>query len=239
MEVSPLILLFAALLPAVVLLLFILRRDRVHPEPISQLVRAFFYGVGSVFLSLVFSTPLVVSGLLPQYHDAFTATIFSFGAAAFPEEIAKFIMLWLFLRKNKEYDEHIDGVVYAVCIGLGFAALENIMYLFDAGEDWFGTAVGRGLLSVPGHFFFAVLMGYYYSLVHFGHDNWRNRLFVLGAPILAHGIYDAICMTTEVTPAFQGLMTIALLLFCNELRKLGTRHIRELVEADRVYNHYT
>ena len=240
MNASPFLLLAAALLPAVVLIFFILRRDREHPEPIGQLVKAFFCGVASVFVSLLFSTPFVYSGILPNgYTDALSATIYSFGAAAIPEETAKLIMLWLFLRKNKEFDEHLDGVVYAVCIGLGFAAFENITYLFEAGEDWFGTAIARGLLAVPGHFFFAVLMGYYYSLVHFGHDNWRNRVFVLAAPVLAHGIYDALCMTTEVAPLFQGLLTIALLLFCNELRKLGTRHIRELVEADKIYNHFS
>lgn len=240
MDVSPYILLAAALLPAAVLMFFILRRDREHPEPVWQLVKAFLYGVVSVFVSTLFSTPFVSSGILPNgYYDAFTATIYSFGAAALPEETAKLIMLWLFLRRNKEFDEHLDGVVYAVCVGLGFAAFENVMYLFDAGDAWFGTAIARGLLSVPGHFFFAVLMGYYYSLVHFGHDSWHNRVFVLAAPVLAHGIYDAICMTTEVNETFEGLLTIALLLFCNELRKLGTRHIRELVEADRIYKHFS
>lgn len=228
------VILAAAVLPAAVLMLFILRRDRLHPEPISQLVRAFFFGILSVPLSFVFSTPLIVSGILPStYTDAISATFYSFGAAAIPEELAKFIMLWLFLRKNKEFDEHLDGVVYAVCVGLGFATVENIMYLFNAGDTWFGTAVSRGLLSVPGHFFFAVLMGYYYSLVHFGHDSRRNRIMVLAAPIITHGIYDAICMSADVTPWAQGLLTLSLLLFCNELRKLGTRHIRELIEADQ------
>lgn len=240
MVVSPYILLAAALLPAALLMLFILRRDSQHPEPVGQLVKAFIFGILSVFVSTLFSAPFVASGILPNgYTDFTTAAIYSFGAAAFPEEIAKLIMLWLFLRKNKEFDEHLDGVVYAVCIGLGFAALENIMYLFDAGDEWFGTAIARGLLSVPGHFFFAVLMGYYYSLVHFGYDNWRNRVLVLAAPVLAHGIYDTLCMAAEVTPAFEGVLTIALLLFCNELRKLGTRHIRELVEADKIYNHFS
>ena len=237
MEITPYILLAAALLPAVILLLFILRRDREHPEPIGQLVRAFLFGIGSVPLSLVFSTPFTVSGLLPNgYTDALSAVFYSFGAAAIPEELAKLIMLWLFLRRNKEFDEHLDGVVYAVCIGLGFAATENVMYLFNAGEDWLGTAIARGLLAVPGHFFFAVLMGYYYSLVHFGHNPSRNRIFVLAAPVLAHGIYDALCMASEVSEGMESLLTIALLFFCNELRKLGTRHIRELVAADRFYS---
>ena len=127
MDVSPYILLAAALLPAAVLMLFILRRDREHPEPVWQLVKAFLYGVVSVFVSTLFSTPFVSSGILPNgYYDAFTATIYSFGAAAIPEETAKLIMLWLFLRKNEEFDEHLDGVVYAVCVGLGFAAVENV-----------------------------------------------------------------------------------------------------------------
>lgn len=238
MDVSPYILLAAALLPAAVLMFFILRRDREHPEPVWQLVKAFLFGVVSVFVSTLFSTPFVSSGILPNgYYDAFTATIYSFGAAALPEETAKLIMLWLFLRKNKEFDEHLDGVVYAVCVGLGFAATENVMYLFNAGEDWLGTAIARGLLAVPGHFFFAVLMGYYYSLVHFGHNSQRNRIFVLAAPVLAHGIYDALCMASEVSPGMEALLVITLLLFCNELRKLGTRHIRELVEADKTYRH--
>lgn len=228
------VILAAAVLPAIVLLLFILRRDRLHPEPIPQLVRAFFFGLLSVPCSFLFSAPLVTSGILPSnYSDALSATFYSFGAAAIPEELAKFIMLWLFLRKNKEFDEHLDGVVYAVCVGLGFATVENILYLFHAGEFWFGTAISRGLLAVPGHFFFAVLMGYYYSLVHFGHDSMRNRVMVIAAPIIAHGIYDALCMSADVTPWAQGVLVVALLLFCNELRKLGTRHIRELIEADQ------
>lgn len=239
MESTPFILLAAALLPAVILMVFILRRDSEHPEPVWQLVRAFLFGIGSVLVSLLFSTPFVSSGLLGEgYTDAFTAVIYSFGAAAIPEELAKLIMLWLFLRNNKEFDEHLDGVVYAVCIGLGFAATENIMYLFNSGDNWLGTAIARGLLAVPGHFFFAVLMGYYYSLLHFGHNTWRNRILVLAAPILAHGIYDALCMAAEVSPGMEAFLTISLLLFCNELRKLGTRHIRELVEADKTYNHY-
>ncbi len=238
MGIASYIILAAALLPAVILMLLILRRDHEHPEPPSMLIKAFFMGVASVPASLLISTPVVQSGLLPDgYTDAFTAVLYSFGAAAIPEECAKLLMLWLFLRKNKEFDEHLDGVVYAVCVGLGFAATENVMYLFNAGEDWLGTAIARGLLAVPGHFFFAVLMGYYYSLVHFGHNSQRNRIFVLAAPVLAHGIYDALCMASEVSPGMEALLVITLLLFCNELRKLGTRHIRELVEADKTYRH--
>ena len=228
------IIIAAALLPVVVLMIMIIRRDKEQPEPTSQLAKGFFFGVLSVFVSLAISLPLLHLGLVPaSYSNGVEAVLHSFAVAAFPEETAKLLMLWLLLRRNPYFDEHLDGIVYAVCVGLGFAAFENISYLFGAGDNWMPVAVARGLLAVPGHFFFAVLMGYYYSLVHFGHASTHNRFMVLAAPILAHGIYDAIAMSQEVSEGFEVIFTVALLFFCNELRKLGTRHIREMVEADR------
>ena len=228
------IILAAALLPAVLLMGFMLWRDKQQPEPVSWLLRGFFLGALSAFGALCITTPLSALGLAPSgFSNMLEATWYSFFMAAIPEEVSKLFFLWLLLRRNPYFDEHLDGVVYAVCVGLGFAALENIMYLFSAGDEWMGVAVARGLLAVPGHFFFAVLMGYYYSMVHFGHHVKRNRLLVIGAPVLAHGIYDAIAMTTQTIPeGLQVVFSIVLLLFCNELRKLCTRHIRELLSAD-------
>jgi len=238
MEAPHIIILAAALLPAILLMAFMLWRDKQQPEPIPWLLRGFFYGVLSAFIASSAATLLMALRIIPsEYSNALGATFYAFTVAAIPEEAAKLLMLWLLLRRNPYFDEHLDGIVYAVCVGLGFAAIENIMYLFEAGSDWAGVAIARGLLSVPGHFFFAVLMGYYYSLVHFGHANKRNQFLVLGAPILAHGIYDSIAMTQEVTEGIEVIFTISLLLFCNELRRLGTRHIREMVDADRQYTH--
>lgn len=237
MDATVTLLLAAALLPVVVMMLFVLWRDKKNPEPASQLIKGFVFGIFSAVGSLAFSMPILLLGIASgNYENAIEATWHSFFVAAIPEELSKLLFLWLLLRHNPFFDEHLDGVVYAVCIGLGFAAFENVQYLFAAGDSWLTTAVARGLLSVPGHFFFAVLMGYYYSLVHFGHDSKRNRLLVIAAPVIAHGIYDSIAMTTEVTPGMQLLFTVALLAFCNELRKLCTRHIGELIEADKYRN---
>lgn len=227
------IIILAALLPVVILMGVMLWRDKQQPEPISWLLRGFLLGIVSAFGSLAISLPVLALGLAPgTYGTMLDATWHSFGVAAIPEELSKLFFLWLLLRKNPYFDEHLDGVVYAVCVGLGFAAFENIQYLFGAGDGWAATAIARALLSVPAHFFFAVLMGYYYSLVHFGHHAQRNRLLVIGAPVLAHGIFDALAMTLSISENFGVLFTIVLLLFCNELRKLCTRHIRELSAAD-------
>ena len=179
---------------------------------------------------------MVVSGLLPQYHDAFTATIFSFGAAAFPEEIAKFIMLWLFLRKNKEYDEHIDGVVYAVSIGMGFAAIENITYVFGYADQWQSIALMRSITSVPAHFAFAVLMGFFFSLVRIGgRHTQRDRLLVLGAPILAHGTYDALLFAAGTVPEWMSLVfTILFIVLLVKLVRICRSYIRRLRAFDSI-----
>lgn len=222
-----------ALIPVVILMVFMLIRDKQQPEPLPWLLRGLFYGVLAAFASLLLSVPLMTSGWVPMhYSNALEALLHSFGVAAIPEETAKLFFLWLLLRRNPYFDEHLDGIVYAVCIGLGFAAFENVVYLDEAGEEWLLTGILRGLLAVPAHFFFAVLMGYYYSLVHFGHNPRRNALLVLAVPVLAHGIYDTIAMTQSISVGYEAAFAVALLLFCNELRKLGQRHIHELADAD-------
>ncbi len=238
MQTISFVIIALALIPAAILMVMMLIRDKEEPEPMTWLLKGLYYGVVSAFASMLISVPLIASGLVPpNFSNLFEAILHSFGAAAIPEETAKLYFLWLLLRKNPYFDEHLDGIVYAACIGLGFAAIENVEYLFSAGDSWLETGLVRGLLAVPAHFFFAVLMGYYYSLVHFGHNVRRNRLLVWAAPVLAHGIYDAIAMTQSVSEGLEAFFGIALLLFCNELRKLGQRHIRELSDADHgVYN---
>lgn len=226
----------SAIVPVAVALLYIYKKDSAQPEPPKWLAKAFWYGVLSALLSFVFSTPLgAIFGLdlntevYPSIIDAFAD---AFLLAAIPEELAKLIMLWLLLRKNPYFDEKFDGIVYAVCIGMGFAGIENVMYLFEGFEDgsWITIGISRALFSIPGHFFFAVLMGYYYSLYHFGIDrSIRVKVQILMLPILAHGIFDGILFCTQVN---EGLAVIGLFLFLyffNKLRKKGKERIDNLM----------
>ena len=234
---SSLIIFLSALLPAVGLMAYTVWRDRKRPEPAKQLIRGFGYGISSVFVSLTMSQPAMAIGLVPAENvTTWDAVWTAFGAAAIPEELAKLLMLWWLLRKNECFDEYFDGVVYAVCVGLGFAAFENIMYLFEAApDDWIRVAIVRGLFSVPGHYCFAVLMGYYYSLVHFGHNSMRNTILVIAAPILAHGIFDALLMVSGVenlAGIVSLLFMIAFLGFSIQLRKLCQNRIAALIERD-------
>ena len=110
---------------------------------------------------------------------------------------------------------------------------ENIEYLFAAGTDWVTTGIGRSLTAIPGHFGFAVLMGYYFSLNHF--DKYRAPgagLKMWLYPVLAHGLYDTVAMMATVTPQLSGAITIAILLFCFQMVKWARQGMKKHLIAD-------
>lgn len=144
------------------------------------------------------------------------------------------LLLALCLRKNRYFDEKMDGIVYAVCISLGFAALENLMYLFSNPETFMSVGLQRAIFAIPGHFCFGILMGYYYSLARFyPKASEKNKSLIILAPIIAHGVYDSILFITDVTPALSGVLFIAFLFFCHKMWKYCSRRINEHLQRDR------
>lgn len=231
-----LLVLLSAITPVLVALWYINRKDSLQPEPTKWLIKAFLFGILSAILSFGFSVP--TSMLLGMELDANTYSSIpeafsdAFALAAIPEELAKFIMLWLLLRKNPYFDEHFDGIVYAVCVGMGFAGIENVLYLVQGIEDgsWVRAGIGRALFSIPGHFLFAVLMGYYYSLYHFGIDRSAKAMgMILAAPILAHGIFDGILFSMQINESLSSLCMILFLVFFHKLKERGKQRIDSLM----------
>ena len=227
-----LVILSAALLPVILLFIYVWKRDA-KPEPTSQLVKAVLWGIG-ICIPVAFME-LFISRLLFGAYEPNTlpgATINAFFVAALPEEAFKLLALWIVLRKNPYFDEHYDGIVYAVCVGLGFAAIENIMYVFGS-EDWMSVAISRALLAVPGHYAFAVMMGYYYSLYHFVDHSNSNKWRILLIPILAHGIYDTLVMSISISPIIGVIAFCVLIYFCIRMHKVANGRVRQLVEKDK------
>lgn len=186
-----LILLSIAILPVAGLLIFIYFQDKYQKEPIKSLLKAFFGGMLAVVFDIVLVTSIEFTiGYIPILSD----TVFydSFLTAAIPEELCKFLIFMLFIWRDKNFDEYFDGIVYATFIGLGFACVENIEYVFMYG---FGAGVSRALFAVPGHFLFGVLMGYFLSLAKFTPEKRKHYIFLgLLVAIVAHGLYDWLLM---------------------------------------------
>lgn len=227
--------LLTALLPIAVFIYYIYYKDKRFPEPTDQLVKAFLLGILSVPLSLCISMPLGLIGVYPTEATSILGSVSTaFLGAAIPEEIAKFFMLWLLLRKNPYFDEKMDGIVYAVCVSLGFAALENIIYLFSCADAYLSVGIARAIFAVPGHFCFGILMGYYYSLAKFyPKSSKKNKILIIIAPILVHGLYDSILFIMNVTPAISGVLFIMFLIFCHKMWKYGSKSIKEHLNRDK------
>ncbi len=226
------VVLIAALFPAILLLFYIWKKDT-QKEPTSWLVKAVLWGVAIIIpvaiLESGIETIIFSEGGIPT--SLFGTTTMAFVVAALPEETFKLFALWMVLRKNPYFDEHFDGIVYAVCVGLGFASMENIMYVFGE-ENWFSTAIVRALLAVPGHYAFAILMGYYYSVYHFVDHSPKVAACVLLVPVLAHGAYDAIAMSGIVSSVIGGLSFIVLVYFCVKMHKVAKAKVLAMIEKD-------
>ena len=184
-------LLVLSLAPVLIIAGYIYFRDKYEKEPIKLLLFAMLAGALTVI------PILFVEQFLDRFTDSFpgltSAAWNAFMVAAFSEELFKYIALFLLIWKSPEFNEKFDGIVYAVFISLGFAAVENVMYVLQGGIE---TGMMRAFTAVPAHAIFGVTMGFYFGLAKF-YEKERNTLKMkaLGYPILLHGIYDFILMT--------------------------------------------
>lgn len=228
MGINELLLVIAALAPAVFLCVYVYKKDRADKEPPGILALLLFLGVVIAIPAVILE--LLFGGIIDGFFAAVTATDaegvpLQYGAAALyhfisctlgvglVEEGLKWTVLLLVTRKTRHFNSLFDGIIYAVFVSLGFAAFENVLYVLENG--WI-NAVMRAVLSVPGHMFFAVLMGCYYSsyymtkLAHQTEIDCRRRgilpsnlpefsetrhlVLSLLVPTLVHGFYN-FCLT--------------------------------------------
>ena len=227
------VMLWAGVLPVVVFLVYVIWKDG-KQEPVSELVKAFLLGmttcVPAIFIEQGIGMVLWGGGD-PAPDDFWGNAVDAFFMASLTEELLKLLALWLVLRRNPYFDEHYDGIVYAVFVGLGFAMLENIGYLIgNVEEGWVTVAFMRGIFSVPGHYAFAVLMGYFYSRYHFGGHRLHHLLLIFFVPFVAHGLYDALLNPMPVIGHF-GLVIMLVLFYL--MQKYCQRKLKEQIGKDK------
>lgn len=266
METNTLLLTAAALFPAVALCVYVFKKDRVEKEPLGLLLLLLILGAASCYPAAEIETVLIdgIKAIFSTLGTAKNGTVYLsdnlyraynacyyFIGVALVEEGLKWIILLATTRKSKNFNSLFDGLIYAVFVSLGFAALENVMYVVRNG--WM-NAVMRAIMSVPGHMFFAVIMGYYYSLWHM-YEKARSleaglksqglllsqqppfsakRFLCLSLlmPVLAHGLYDY-CCTLGTT-----LATVCLYLFVAFLYVYCFGKIRKMSAGDMDDNRY-
>lgn len=176
----------AAILPSALLMWYFHSRDT-YPEPPRVIWATFGLGVLTVIPVLIVAIPMmIIAKGIPNIHGAALATAFL--GAAIPEEFFKFTVLRFYCARHKEFNEPMDGIVYGVAGSLGFATLENVLYVAQGGLQ---VAIMRALTAVPGHAFLGAIMGYFVGRAWFEPQR-RGPLLcaALAVPILLHGLYD-------------------------------------------------
>ncbi len=182
--------LLASLAPVFIILFYIYFRDKYDKEPLGLLIKALLSGI-LIVIPVIFVERMLMT-MMPQSSKVAEAAYHAFVVAASSEELFKFLALYLLVWKSPNFNEKFDGIVYAVFVSLGFAGVENVLYVMDGGMQ---TALTRALTAVPAHAIFGITMGYYLGIAHMYKElksKYLARALLL--PILLHGIYDFILM---------------------------------------------
>ena len=217
-----------AIIPGLLIIIYVYRKDKVEKEPAGLIMRIIFFGVLSCFAAAFLEQ--LESQYLPQYPKGSVeyALITSFCMAALVEEIVKFIAMKLGSWNYQGFNYRFDGIVYGVSSAVGFAIYENINYVAMYG---FQTAIVRAFTAIPLHAFCGVFMGVFYSYSKRASILGNNgakigyTLLSLLVPMLIHGTYDTFAFLGE-----RG--TMPLLIFVVILYVSAITTIKKMSAAD-------
>ena len=182
-----------------------------------MLLKALFGGI-LIILPVIF-VERWLSALSPFTSKVGAAAWHAFVVAGSTEEVFKYLALYLLIWKSPSFNEKFDGIVYAVFVSLGFAAVENVMYVMDGGLQ---TAAIRAITAVPAHAIFGVTMGYYLGIAHMYEELRKQYLLrAIAIPVLLHGIYDFILMV-EIGWLLILFIPYVVLLYVMGIKKMKT-----------------
>ncbi len=188
-------LLLVSLAPVFIIAFYVYHRDKWEKEPIGLLIISLLLGAVAV-LPIIFVESYLMENPLFAINTVYSAAAYEgFIVAGVTEEFFKFLVFIILIWGNKNFNEKFDGIVYAVFISLGFAGVENLMYVFNYGIQ---TGYVRAITAVPLHAIVAVVMGYHLALAKFGKRGRALQLFLaLFLPVIFHGFYDWIVMIDQ------------------------------------------
>lgn len=181
-------LLIASLVPVIVIIFYIYVKDKFEKEPKKLLIFNFLLGaIGSIFISSVLY--ITYDNYLPKPDEFSVGQQFlkAFFVVALIEEFSKYVIVRFYAQPKNDFNEPFDGIIYAVMVSMGFAAIENISYVVDGGLT---TALLRAFTAVPAHATFGILMGYFMGKAKFTNQRAKWNLVGLLTAVIFHGIYD-------------------------------------------------
>ena len=215
----------AAVLPAFFLMRYVYRQDKIEHEPMTLMVSLIGKGILAALAAIVLELlgQSILDALVDPENPIYVY-LMAFLVVAAVEEGTKFFFLYRRTWRDPNFNYRFDAILYAVFVSLGFAAFENVKYVFSYGLS---VALPRAILAVPGHMGFAVFMGIFYGRAKRCYD-WGNDFgckvnLALSClfPVFLHGVYDTCCMlgTNNATLVFVVFVLAMYLIVYRLLRR--------------------
>lgn len=226
-----------AIIPSIILGLFIYEKDILEKEPLHLLIKLFLFGVVITIPASFIEN--IVEYLLNDITNINLKTfLVSFIEIALVEEGFKFLITYESTWNNRNFNHIYDGIVYSVFTSLGFATLENILYVYA-----YGNSVGilRALVSVPGHVFFGVAMGYYlgfskfYEKNNFKEKEKKYKSLSFFVPIVLHGTFDFLLLTNNELMIIIFIIFVLFLYVVSYKKVKRLSDVKDLIIKDEVY----
>ena len=201
-----------AIAPALVLVRYYYLQDQQKPEPAGMVVKLFLLGFCLILPAMIVEYAFDrVNLLLLERSVIGYLVVKSFIVVALCEEVLKFLTVIFFVYRQLEFDEEMDGIVYTVMASMGFACMENIIYVLDSGLT---IAVVRAFSAIPMHAFSSGLMGFYLGRAKFAEtrkQEWLDWGHGLGIAVLIHGTYDLMLFIAPMTHHWSTLVILPIL----------------------------
>ncbi|HEX2952976.1 MAG TPA: PrsW family glutamic-type intramembrane protease [Bacillota bacterium] len=198
-------------MPGLLWLTYFYRKDRFEPEPKSLVLKLFAGGMLMVipagFLERFWRAPLTEARMSGDIVSLFFLSLFMIGLI---EEGVKMLLLGLAIYPNPELDEPVDGIVYGVTVGLGFAAVENLFYTWALG---YTVGIVRAIVGCLAHASFTGWGGSYLCRAKKSQRPWLFLTLGLAVAILWHGLYDFLLFTGNSYLSFAAFLMVGLLIF--------------------------
>ena len=189
-----------ALAPGLAIMLYIYERDKIEKEPPATLAVCFVLGMLATVPAILLES---LGGFFAEFVRGYHAqqAFMAYGVVALSEEGSKFFFLTRYAYKLRSFDEPFDGIVYAVFISMGFATLENVLYVMNGDMS---TAMWRMFTAVPAHATFGVMMGHYAGLAKIRSPQIAKLGTGLLLAVFFHGTYDYFLFIGQQSLIFIG-----------------------------------
>lgn len=181
-------LLIAATTPVFIVIIYIYLKDKYEKESKRILTYTFLLGaIASIFITTLLYMFFDLFLPIPDDFSVWQQFLKAFFIVALIEEFSKYVIVKYYNQPRKGFNEPFDGIVYAVMVSMGFAAVENLFYVFEGGIE---VALIRAFTAIPAHATFGIIMGYFMGKAKFSKNRLKWNLIGLSCAILFHGAYD-------------------------------------------------